>query len=53
MIVKKLKLLAEEGITVIMTIHQPNSDIYALLDRLILIIEGDIVYDDNANKIKA
>lgn len=42
-IVKKLKELTHTGITVVMTIHQPNSDIYAMLDRLILVIEGDIV----------
>ena len=30
--------------TVVMTIHQPNSDIYDLFDRLFLLVEGKMVY---------
>ena len=44
-IVRHLKRLAEErGKTIVMTIHQPNSDIFGLFDKLILMSEGTIVY---------
>ena len=44
-IVKELKRLAKaEGKTVIMTIHQPNADIFALFDRLLLMAEGRLIY---------
>eukprot|EP01097_Dermamoeba_algensis_P001150 TRINITY_DN1426_c0_g2_i1.p1 TRINITY_DN1426_c0_g2~~TRINITY_DN1426_c0_g2_i1.p1 ORF type:complete len:618 (+),score=118.93 TRINITY_DN1426_c0_g2_i1:145-1998(+) len=38
------KLAAEEGKTIVFTIHQPSSEIYALFDNLILMSEGQIVY---------
>jgi len=31
-----------------MTIHQPNSDIYELFDRLILMVEGRFIYQGDA-----
>lgn len=31
-----------------MTIHQPNSDIYELFDRLILMVEGKFIYQGDA-----
>jgi ABC-type multidrug transport system ATPase subunit len=44
-IVRYLKKLAmRQNKTVIMTIHQPNSDIVHLFDRLILLVEGRIIY---------
>ena len=34
-----------------MTIHQPNSEIYALFDKLTLLLEGKIIFQDNAQKV--
>jgi ABC-type multidrug transport system ATPase subunit len=33
-----------------LTIHQPNSEIYALFDKLMLISEGKFVFQGEANK---
>ena len=33
-------LATKENKTIIMTIHQPNSDIFELMDQLILLVEG-------------
>lgn len=44
-IIQYLKNLAlNQNKTVIMTIHQPNSDIFYLFDRLLLMVEGRIIY---------
>ena len=32
-----------------MTIHQPNSEIFALFDKLILLAEGKIIYQGAAS----
>ena len=32
-----------------MTIHQPNSDIYELFDRLILMVDGQFIYQGDAD----
>ncbi|EER14657.1 ATP-binding cassette transporter, putative, partial [Perkinsus marinus ATCC 50983] len=39
-----LKGLAEHGVTVLMTVHQPSSEVFELFDRVMLINEGEIVY---------
>jgi len=39
-----------ENRTVISTIHQPNSDIFEMFDRLLLIAKGKIIYQNLANK---
>ena len=33
-----------------MTIHQPNSDIYELFDRLLLLVDGRCIYQGDAKK---
>ena len=43
-------MAAEKGKTVFMTIHQPNSDIFNLFDKLILMSEGRIVYQGIASE---
>lgn len=48
-IVRHLKKVAsQEGKTVLMTIHQPNSEIYELFDNLILMVEGRFIYQGSA-----
>jgi ATP-binding cassette subfamily G (WHITE) protein 2 len=50
-IVSELKKLAKrDNKTVIMTIHQPNSEIYELFDNLTLLLEGKIIYQDKASQ---
>ena len=41
-------LSQEEGKTIIMTIHQPSSDIFKFFDRLFLLAEGKIVYQGDS-----
>ncbi len=44
-VVETLKVLCHHGATVILSIHQPRSSIFALFDHLILLSEGHVVYD--------
>ncbi len=44
LIIKILKDYSKLGKTVIFTIHQPNTDIFELFDRLLLLVEGKIIY---------
>ncbi|KAF9358116.1 hypothetical protein BGX34_009051 [Mortierella sp. NVP85] len=39
-----IKDLARKGRTVILTVHQPRSDIYELFDDLLLLSQGKVVY---------
>ena len=41
-------LARKENRTVISTIHQPNSDIYEMFDRLMLLAKGHIIYFNKA-----
>ncbi|KAI9594039.1 hypothetical protein BDF19DRAFT_423796 [Syncephalis fuscata] len=48
-VIECLRTLAREyRRTVIFTIHQPRSDIYAMFDRLILLADGWLVYSGSA-----
>lgn len=47
-IVKLLRSQARKGKTVIATIHQPSSEAFACFDRLILMMDGNIVYQGDA-----
>lgn len=40
-----LKMLAENGRTIITTIHQPSSEIMSRFDRIMCLCEGKIVFD--------
>ena len=44
------RLARKQKKTVLMTIHQPNSEIFALFDRLILMAEGKIIYQARADQ---
>ena len=43
-LVKTLKLLAQKGRTIIITIHQPRSEIWGLFDYLVLLTGGSPLY---------
>ncbi|KAI4204700.1 MAG: hypothetical protein LQ350_001015 [Teloschistes chrysophthalmus] len=43
-LIKTLKLLANKGRTIIVTIHQPRSEIWGLFDHLVLLSGGATVY---------
>jgi ABC-type multidrug transport system ATPase subunit len=42
-------LARKENRTVISTIHQPNTDIYEMFDRLVLLAKGKIIYFNKAD----
>jgi len=44
------ELAIEQGKTVVSTIHQPNSDIFDMFDKLLLMARGKIIYFNDANK---
>ncbi|KAL8695849.1 MAG: hypothetical protein Q9224_003117 [Gallowayella concinna] len=47
-LVSTLKLLASKGRTIMITIHQPRSEIWGLFDRLVLLSGGTSVYSGPA-----
>lgn len=51
-IMKLLKSISRMGITVICTIHQPRSDIFQLLDDLLILVSGRQVYLGQAARVK-
>ncbi|TMW61232.1 hypothetical protein Poli38472_013695 [Pythium oligandrum] len=49
-VVLLLQQLAREGRTVIATIHQPSSEVFALFDKLYLLSDGATVYHGKASE---
>ncbi|OCL02648.1 hypothetical protein AOQ84DRAFT_228715, partial [Glonium stellatum] len=49
-LVRTLKNLARKGRTVIMTIHQPRSEIWSLFDNIILLTKGAPAYSGSAEE---
>ena len=49
-VMETLRDLASAGRTIIQTIHQPNSDIFEMMDQLMLLAKGRIIYFSQANK---
>ncbi|EQC42060.1 hypothetical protein SDRG_00903 [Saprolegnia diclina VS20] len=49
-VILQLQKLAQEGRTVLATIHQPSSEIFALFDRLYLLSNGRTVYSGKASE---
>ena len=43
------RLAHKQGKTIIMTIHQPNSEIYQLFDHLTLLLEGKVIYQGDSD----
>ena len=51
-VLKTLKKLASQGHTVIFTIHQPSYLLYSMLDRLVLLNNGETIYQGEASRIE-
>ncbi|CAI2358917.1 unnamed protein product [Moneuplotes crassus] len=49
-IVELLKNQARLGTTIIATIHQPSSSTFGLFDRLLLLMDGNTIYQGDAQK---
>lgn len=47
-VMETLKELANQGRTIVQTIHQPNSDIFEMFDRLMLLAQGKVIYFNEA-----
>ncbi len=50
-VMQTLKDLANEGKTVVCSIHQPRSSIFSMFDDLLLLSEGQIVYSGPAKGV--
>lgn len=51
-IIEIISELAQSGRTAVCTIHQPNSDIFAFFDKLMLIANGKTIYFNESKKAK-
>jgi|OM-RGC.v1.031579803 ABC-type multidrug transport system ATPase subunit len=50
-VVEMLRKEADQGMSVIMTIHQPSSQIIKLLDKLVLMSDGHTIYHGHASHV--
>jgi len=52
-VMETIRRIAQGGRTVILTIHQPRSDIFTLFDGLLLLAKGRVAYMGNAKDAKS
>lgn len=50
-IIRTLSHLARKGRTIVMSIHQPRFDIFSMIDSLMILSSGRVVYDGPANQM--
>jgi len=48
-VVEVLKNLSDQGKTIVCTIHQPSSQVFAMFDRILLMAEGRVAFLGNTN----
>ena len=46
-VVSTMKKMAENGKTIVTTIHQPNSQVFAMFDRVLLLTRGQVAFLGN------
>ena len=51
-LVENLKFIADQGRTVIITIHQPRSEIFDLFDEVVFMGQGSIIYQGPAKGVR-
>ncbi|KAI5866109.1 hypothetical protein GGS23DRAFT_369953 [Durotheca rogersii] len=51
-IMRTLKAIARLGISVIVIIHQPRMEIFEMLDDLVLLANGEIIYEGPADNVQ-
>ena len=51
-ILKIIRRLSNKGMTIICSLNKPNNNILKLFDKVIILTEGDILYDGPPNKIR-
>lgn len=49
-LVKILKGMADAGMTVISSVHQPTSQMFELFDKLMVLVDGRVIYYGIASK---
>ena len=49
-IVENLRALAQRGRTIVVTIHQPASEMLALLDRIMILSQGKVVFNGTSQQ---
>jgi ABC-type multidrug transport system ATPase subunit len=49
-VVTVLRDMARKGKTIVCTIHQPSSQVYAMFDRILFMAEGRVAYLGDADK---
>ena len=52
-VVELMKKLANQGKTVISTIHQPSSHVFEMFDRLFLLSEGKVAFTGTLEDTKS
>eukprot|EP00658_Telonema_sp_P-2_P061738 TRINITY_DN5040_c0_g1_i12.p1 TRINITY_DN5040_c0_g1~~TRINITY_DN5040_c0_g1_i12.p1 ORF type:complete len:610 (+),score=130.43 TRINITY_DN5040_c0_g1_i12:203-2032(+) len=50
-VVKLLRQLAQCGVTIVCTIHQPSSEVFALFDDVMLLADGQLVYHGTCSRM--
>jgi ABC-type multidrug transport system ATPase subunit len=51
-IVESMRVLSDQGKTIICTIHQPSSELFEMFDSLCLLAEGRLAFIGNLSKAK-
>ena len=50
-IMKTMKKEALQGMTILCTIHQPSSDLFKLMDRIVILHDGFLIYQGATSEI--